>query len=223
MEKKAHVTYWSDFSCPFCYIGDARLKRVAKEEGIELDTEMKAFRLDPNAPAHAETDTVVRFAAKYGLSMDEARDRVGMISSLGKSEGIDFRYAETRFTATMDAHRLAKFAVTKGKGAEVIDGLFDAYFTKNLELADRRVLDDVARKAGLDVPEVNRMLDSDRFREDVLEDEREAHSMGIFAVPYFLIGRAPVSGAAPDSVFRNALRNAAGGDGPSCGPDGCRI
>ena len=129
------VVYWSDYSCPFCYIGEARLKKAAEEAGVNIVPEMKAFQLDPTAGLHAEGDTVTRFAKKYGLSMESAAHRIDMISEMGRGEGIDFRYATTLFTNTMDAHRLTKFAFYKGGpvlAEQIAEKLYAAYFTDNL-------------------------------------------------------------------------------------------
>ena len=129
------VVYWSDYSCPFCYIGEARLKKAAEEAGVNIVPEMKAFQLDPTAGLHAEGDTVTRFAKKYGLSMESAAHRIDMISEMGRDEGIDFRYATTLFTNTMDAHRLTKFAFYKGGpvlAEQIAEKLYAAYFTDNL-------------------------------------------------------------------------------------------
>ena len=225
MENKIDITYWSDFSCPYCYIGERRMRRALEAEGLEAEITMKAFRLDPSAGIHAESDTASRFARKYGLTLDQAKAQVGAISELGRAEGLDFRYASTLFTNTMDAHRLEKFAAARGKGEETAEALYDAYFCRNLELADRQVLLDAAEGCRLNRGEAARMLDSDEYVEDVLEDEREARSAGIFAVPVFFIGgTVQLSGAAPLASMRMALsRSAESGSGGMCGPEGCKL
>ena len=46
------ITYWSDFACPYCYIGEERLLKAIKRLGMEndIELEMKSYELDPNAP-----------------------------------------------------------------------------------------------------------------------------------------------------------------------------
>ncbi|MBQ6247414.1 MAG: DsbA family protein, partial [Kiritimatiellae bacterium] len=76
------IDYWSDYACPYCYIGEARLKKAAEETlpkgGWTL--RMHSFELDPSAPRKTETDTATRFAHKYGLSLDGAKARIEDIS-----------------------------------------------------------------------------------------------------------------------------------------------
>ena len=232
------IVYWSDYACPYCYIAEQRLKRVIKDLDAEdkIEMEMKSFQLDPEAKNEYVGSTVVRFARKYGLPMELAEKQIEQISQLGRDEGIDFRYADTRFTNTMDAHRLTKYAqIKKGhKFAEkLIESLFDAYFTKNLELSDKKVLKACGTASGLTEEEIDCVLNSEDYRDEVILDEREAMRYGISAVPFFVVGTAfTMPGAQPYEMMKNALKKAldeenaeikATGKGISCGPDGCRI
>lgn len=183
------IVYWSDYACPYCYIGETRLKKAIKELGLEneVEIETRAFELDPDAPKTVETITVDRFAMKYRLSKEEAQQQIDHISQLGIDEGIDFRYATTLYTNTRDAHRLTKLAQTKHDAAledRVSELLFDAYFTRNEKLADHDVLLRVAREAGLDETEAKNILESNQFDEEVRFDEREAMMRGVHGVPY---------------------------------------
>ena len=227
------VVYWSDYSCPFCYIGEARLKKAAEEAGVNIVPEMKAFQLDPTAGLHAEGDTVTRFAKKYGLSKENAASQIDHISQLGRDEDIDFRYATTLFTNTMDAHRLTKLAQSKSNALadKLSEKLYAAFFTKNLELTDRELLATIADECGLDNVEVEEVLNSDKYKDEVLLDEREAARYGIHAVPYFVInGRYAISGAQPTDVIKTALAKIQSEEktdqpteGAHCGPDGCHF
>ena len=90
--------------------------------------------------------------------------------------------------------------------------------------------------AGLDSDEVNAALDSRRYRDAVDDDIRQARSLGIQGVPFFVIENTwGVSGAQPSELFAQALEQAwresrplvdgAGrrGDTGACGPDGCAV
>ena len=198
---------------------------------------MKAFQLDPTAGEHAAGDTQTRFAKKYGISMQEAGETIEHISQMGRDEGIDFKYATTLFTNTMDAHRLTKLAQSKGDPAlveKVTEALFAAYFTDNKELADKVLLRQIGADCGLDGEEVERVLSSDKYEDEVVLDEREAARYGIHAVPFFLIGQYGISGAQSKDGLKAAIMKAMEESGDvktqenlqgslSCGPDGCRI
>ena len=228
------ITYWSDYACPYCYIGEARLKKAIEELGKtgEIKLEMKAFQLDPGAPDKSNGTTLDRFARKYGISKDQAAAQIENISKLGREEGIDFKYATTLFTNTMDAHRLTKFANTKSLSIadRLIEELFKAYFCDNLELADREVLIGAALHAGLDRSETEALLDSDRFFEEVRKDEMDAVRNEIHAVPFFVVGDYGIPGALGTEQMKEVIKKALKDEesrqilpGMSCGPDGCHI
>ncbi len=228
------ITYWSDYACPYCYIGETRLEKALEELGMkdQVTLEMKSFELDPGASREYTGTTVDRFAQKYGLDKKGAANQIEHISGLGREEGIDFRYADTRYTNTMDAHRLTKYVQLLGNKVlteQVIHDLFDAYFTKNQELTDREVLVHIGVKAGLRAGEVEALLDSNFFEANVRQDEMEAQRYGIHGVPFFVIDdKYSLSGAQPRELFVQALRRAAADgltdlslQGASCGINGC--
>ena len=227
------ITYWSDYACPYCYIGEKRLETAIDELGLkeDIDIEMRAFELDPNASYEVVSRTDERFAVKYGLTLNAARERIEGISLLGRREGIDFRYADTQYTNMLDAHRLTKLVASKGNKEntnKVIHLLFDAYFTKNLKLADRSVLLDFARQVGIDDNELNKTLDSDDFIDDVRFDENEAYKLGVHGVPYFVIDDKYVIGGCQtkEGIKQTILKgvdesNGSLEQGMTCGSNGC--
>ena len=234
------ITYWSDYACPYCYIGEARLEKaieeLAKENVInkeDIEIEMKAFELDPNASYEVVSRTDERFAKKYGMTLDGARRQIEHISMLGRGEGIEFNYIDTQYTNMLDAHRLTKLVASKGDKEntdKVIKLLFDAYFTKNLKLADRTVLTDIAKQVGIEENELNKMLASKDFIDDVRYDENEAYSLGVHGVPYFVIDDMYViSGCDSISGMKHTIKkslensNGTSGQGMTCGSDGCHF
>ncbi|MDE6716245.1 MAG: DsbA family oxidoreductase [Muribaculaceae bacterium] len=206
------IYLWSDFACPYCYIGETRLKRAIEDLGLQNDIEIhyRAFELDPTASKEVTTTTPERFAMKYRLSLDDAKKQIEQISQLGRELGIDFRYADTKYSNTLDAHRLMKLAEDKYDAATVErlnDKLFAAYFTENLVLANHDVLIAKAAEAGMDKEEVKQMLKSDKYYDDVRFDEREAAMRGVHGVPYIVFnGHFAVPGAMSIDGFKSALQ-----------------
>lgn len=230
------VVYWSDYACPYCYIGEARLKKAIQALSVPVEAEMKAFQLDPFAPRETAGDTQTRFAHKYGISFEAAGRQIEAISQMGRDEGLDFKYATTLFTNTMDAHRLTKLAQSKGDAEltdRLIEALFAAYFTDNKELANRDLLQYIGERAGLDAIEVRELLASNRFEAEVRQDEREAAELGVHGVPFFVVaGRDTISGAQSTegmkAVLTEALEEQRGSENAAesamvCGPEGCAI
>lgn len=235
------LTIWSDFACPYCYIGEKRLQQAIEELGLINDVEInfRAFELDPTASKEVVSDTPSRFAKKYGLSLEGAEAQIEQISQLGRELGIDFRYATTKYSNTFDAHRLMKLAEAKYDSETVgrlNEALFKAYFVENLVLADHKVLLDKALWVGMKEDEVKTMLESDLYADDVRFDEREARMRGVRGVPYIVFnGGYAVPGAMTVDGFKSALRremkkqekqneeNATTERPHQCGPNGCEL
>lgn len=223
------IKIWSDYACPFCYIGEKRLEKALSQLDGEFKIEFKSFELDSTASEKVTSSTVERFAKKYGMNIDDAAQRIEQISMMGRREGIDFKYISTRYTNTFDSLRLTKFAQEKGHD-EIIAKLFDTYFTKNLELADHEVLKKIAAECGLYENEVAEFLNSDKYAEEVRRDEYEAAVNGIHGVPYFVIAdKYALSGAQPADVIKQAIEDAVADEidekfsGMTCGVDGCKF
>ena len=223
------VTYWSDYACPFCYIGETVLKQAFRDlnTGGKLELVMKSFELDPAASREVVSATPERFAEKYGLTHEAALQRINAISAMGKSAGIDFRYASTRYTSTFDAHRLTKLAqdkYTNDIAEDLSTRLYAAYFTANLELSSPDVLMKAGIDSGMNREDINAVLSSDIYGAEVRQDEQEAYSRGIHAVPFFVVeGKYYISGAQSLEAMTETLRRGLGVQAMTCGADGCRI
>ena len=226
------IEYWSDFSCPFCYIAEARIKRAMREMGIEDQCRMdfRSFRLNPMAkqvPSHPIFDS---YAKRYGP--ESARMQIGRIEEMAAGEGLEFHYGTAWNSNTMDAHRLVKHAYTamgKASGDAFADRLYEAFFRENRVLADRSVLLSIAEEMGMDADDAQKVLDSDEYRDQVLADEAVAHSFGVTAVPFFAVNRKyGIPGAVDVDDFKRILQTALDeedadiSEGSACGPDGCR-
>lgn len=229
------VEIWSDYACPYCYIGKAHLDAAlaAFEHAADVEVVFRAFELDPTAGREVATTTQGRIEQKYGKSPAAATEMIEGIVAMAARAGIDMRYADVRYTNTFDAHRLTRFAAEKGVGAAMSARLFAAYFTDRLPLADHGALVDLAAEVGLDALEVREMLATDRYVQECRGDEAEAQRRGIRGVPQFLVdGELMLGGAQPVEALLRALRTAwekrhakgVGSDGvPLCGADGCAL
>ena len=197
------IIYWSDYACPYCYIGLTNLRQaiaaLSPPEPILL--EARAFELDPEAERTCTGSMLERFVGRYHMSWDDATRRIVGVCDLGTQAGLDLRYDEARYTNTFDAHRLTKLAQSKADPAlteRLSEGLFRAFFTELRELADPAVLTDVAVAAGLDGAEVRAMLDTEDRAEQVLREEEQAKRLKIATVPYFVLdGKYAIPGAVP--------------------------
>lgn len=235
------LTIWSDFACPYCYIGETRLQKAIEELGLKdnVQIDLRAFELDPSAPKEVVTTTPERFAMKYRLSLEGARKQIEQISDLGRELGIDFNYVTTKYSNTRDAHRLMKLAEAKydrDTVGRLNEALFKAYFVENLVLADHNVLLEKAVEAGMNEEDVKDVLSTEKYDDEVRFDEREALMRGVHGVPYVMFnGDFAVPGALTIEGFKSALQRELKKQDKKaseqteterphqCGPDGCEL
>lgn len=112
-------------------------------------------------------------------------------------------------TWSLPALEAAKCAAAQGEDAfeRVHFALFEAFFAKGRNIAARDELLEVVRDAGVDMGRLIQDLDGGRFREDVLQEYREAHERyGITAIPTVVFNdEVKVSGAVPRAEYEKVL------------------
>ena len=205
------VEIWSDVICPWCYVGkrnfDAALSGF--EYRGEVDVVWRAYELDPNAPPERSGSYIERISRKYGISPDDARQRMSRIVTLGAAAGIEFRFDELRAGNTFDAHRLLHLARSLGRQQELQERLFAATFSEGHPIGERETLVKLAADVGLAEADVQGMLESRDFADDVRADEVEALELGVSGVPFFAFDRRyAVAGAQAPAVLVEVLERA---------------
>jgi predicted DsbA family dithiol-disulfide isomerase len=205
------IEIWSDIVCPRCYLGKRRLEQAldAFDHRDEVDIVYRSFELDPSAPADATSPTVELLASKYGMTVKQAEDAQRQMEQRAAADGLTFRLDDLRRGNTRDAHRLLQLARVSGRQDELVERLHRAYFTEQDSVFDHAALRRLAIEAGLEPAEVDKVLATDQFSDEVTADEMTASSLGATGVPFFVIDRRyAVSGAQPADTLGMALERA---------------
>lgn len=192
------IEVWSDFACPWCALGFARLRaaRSRFEHGDEVRVVHRSYELDPGAPARRDLTMEQVLARKYGMAPEQARAGHARMVELGREDGVDFDFDRIQLGNTFDAHRLAQAARGQAGEEQLVQALFQAYFAEGRLLSDHDVLRELATGAGLDPGLVDRVLTGSLYTKEVRDDEAAALELGASGVPFFLIdGAWPIPGA----------------------------
>jgi predicted DsbA family dithiol-disulfide isomerase len=204
------VDVWSDVVCPWCYVGKARFEKALAgfPHRDEVEVTFRSFELDPDHPKNERETVLGMLTRKYGLSEADARQADERVAGLAQAEGLGFR-VDRPLGNTFDIHRVIHLGQAKGVQRELITAVNEAYFAQAREVFDPAVLTGVTAVAGLDPNAVAEVLDGDAYADAVREDEREAHTLGITGVPFFVLdGTLGVSGAQQTETFVSALNQA---------------
>lgn len=198
------VEIWSDYVCPFCYIGERKLALALEKTGMTAAAEIvfNAYELDPNARKSYVENINQLIAKKYGMSLEQAIAANNNIINAAREVDLDFNFDKLQPTNTFDAHRLSHYAKDQGKQQAYTEAVMKSYFTEGLNISDFDVLTAIAGEVGLDQVEVLRILESSAYEKEVRQDEKNARSRQIHGVPYFLFNETTaVSGAQPVDTF----------------------
>ena len=212
MSKTLTIDFVSDVSCPWCVIGLLSLEQALDRiEDVDAQLQFKPFELNPDMPP--EGQRLVDYAAqKYGSTPEQLGERRAMIRERAAKLGFTIALPpeEGRVYNTFDAHRLLHWAATKGRQRELKLALFEAYFSNGLNPSDHDVLVDAAETAGLDRLAAAAVLATDRYEQEVREEEEIWRAKGINSVPAIIInGRYLISGGQPPELFEQAIRKIA--------------
>jgi predicted DsbA family dithiol-disulfide isomerase len=174
-----------------------------------FDLTWRPFLLNPDMPrvGMARSDYIVR---KFG-GEDRARRLYNSISEIGRAEGVLFRFDRIRRTpSSVDAHRLVRWAASFGRGAEMVEALFSAYFTDGYDIGDMAVLLAIVVACGLDAQLARNFLQGAEHGDTVHADNLRAHRLGINGVPCFVVsGRHAIAGAQEPEVIERLFDVAA--------------
>ncbi len=119
------------------------------------------------------------------------------MKTLMEEEGLPFTSERGMTYNSRLAQELAKWAESKGKGYEIHDPIFRAYFVETKNIAEHEVLLDIASKIGLPLDEAEEVLLKRTFKEAVDKDWERCAALNVTAVPTFVVNGHGLVGAYP--------------------------
>nr|WP_321412307.1 DsbA family oxidoreductase [uncultured Carboxylicivirga sp.] len=235
MEHKSNmlIEVWSDYLCPWCYIGESNLENAIKESGINAKVVYKSFQSNPTLKG---AFTVSEIAQQSGFSLKQAQEKSKYIEKMAQASNVELHMDKVIMANTLDAHRLAFMAKQKGFGKEVSKCLFEASYLEAKNIADENVLADIGSEFGIEREEMLEMLRTDKFKEEIQYEIKEGLNNGLQGVPYFVINKKySLSGAQPKETFMDTFSEIIEKDGSytslinkseagySCDENGCHV
>ncbi len=202
------IEIWSDFACPFCYIGKRMLEKALEEfeDRDKINVVYRCFQLNPNGQKISGVSYAELIAKKYSMPLDEAKFTVEQMTQYAASVGLVFNLDSIIHANTMNAHRLTLYARRVDKEQKTAERLLKAYFTESLDISEPEVLVTLAEEVGLDKEKVREIFTSNFYTSEVLSDLKESAALGIHSVPYFVFDKKfTLSGAKPAREFLAVL------------------
>lgn len=211
MTATIRIDFVSDIACPWCAVGLGNLnKAMAALEGrAQFEVHFRAFELNPNMPKGGQ-EVIEHLTEKYGLSAAEVKENQARIRAKAVEAGFAFHpEGRKRVYNTFDAHRLLFWAAKEiglQQQALLKAELLTTYFCLAVDLDEKQNLLDAVIRAGLDPVRAAEVLDSNEFAQDVREEEKRYHDLGIHSVPSIILNeRYLIQGAQPPESFVGAF------------------
>jgi predicted DsbA family dithiol-disulfide isomerase len=203
---EVRITLFTDYICPFCYIGDLRLQRLREDYSVLVN--FRFLEIHPETPA-----TGMQVEA---LDYDESQwhDMMTGLAELAGQEGITLPPLR-RLVNSHAALLLAEAAKQAGRDTfyALNRSLFEAYFLDARDIADPAVLRDLANRTGIPVQLVEAAWSDDSYARTLRHNQQLALQAGVSGTPTFFIGQQRLVGAVPlDSLQAAAARSLAGRD-----------
>lgn len=202
------ITIWSDFVCPFCFIGESHLHDALKtfEHANEVDIEYKSFLLMPDAEYVPGQDYANTFSAMKGMPLEQAKQMLENVEQMANKSGVEINYDQAKLSSTYDAHRVFQYAKEQGKGNEFFHRFYVAHFTDGEVMSDVETIVRLAEEVGLDRDEVRKIVENKENTDKVQQDISESRAVGVQGVPFFVFdNKYAISGAQPVETFRQVL------------------
>lgn len=198
----------SDIVCPWCYIGEARLKKAMEQSAATYDFDITyhPFELNPHMPEEGK-EAVAYYSEKFGGDL-RMKQIFAQTAATAYTEGLELDLTkQTIAPNTFLAHRLVAYAKSKGMQLPVVHELFLAYFTQGKNMGDMGVLTEIASLLGMDKHEAETILKGNDFSDEVSQAQLHWRNMGISSVPSFIIQhKYLVQGAQPPESFLEVFR-----------------
>jgi len=155
-------------------------------------------------------EVIEHLTQKYGMSAQQVKENQVRIRDKAIEAGFVFHPEGRKWVYnTFDAHRLlfwaAKEVGLKQQALLKVE-LLKTYFCLAVDLDEQRNLLDAVIRAGLDPVRATQVLDNNEFAQDVRQEEKHYHSLGIHSVPAIILNEQYlIQGAQPPESFIGAF------------------
>jgi predicted DsbA family dithiol-disulfide isomerase len=198
------ITIYSDYVCPFCYLGRQSLKRYQDGRQEELDLDWRPFDLrshkrGPDGEIRDDVDDGKddQYYERARQNVRRLQERYGVEMALDIATDVDSLDAQVASFYVKEAH--------PDRWLDFDEAIFEALWTEGRDIGDADVLTDLAEDAGLDGDEIRDALGDEELRERLREQFEEAQRRGVTGVPTFAYDGYAARGAVPPEQLKRLV------------------
>jgi predicted DsbA family dithiol-disulfide isomerase len=195
------IVMFSDYICPFCYVGFETMRRLKSEFDFQL--EWRGFQIHPDWPAEGIPADKLREAGDAAARKATWERIIAMAGAVGFS-----MKPPAVLTNSRAALAATEFARESGRDEALEERIYRAYFNDGENIGDADVVARLAGEAGLDASEIADAIKSPKYEMRLKNNSLAANQRGVSGVPTFFIGEYPLVGAQSLDAMRSILKRA---------------
>ncbi|ELZ91095.1 DsbA family oxidoreductase [Haloferax sulfurifontis] len=192
-----HITVYSDYVCPFCYLGRESLRQYQATRDEELDIDWHPFDLRSHK---RRPDGSIDFSVDDGKDDDYYEQAKEGVRRLQDKYGVEMDLDIATDIDSLPA-QVASFHVKQhydnDTWLEFDVAIFDALWQGGEDIGNEDLLVELAEDAGVEGDEVRSALSDDALFAEVREQFAEAQRHGVTGVPTFAYDGYAARGAVP--------------------------
>ncbi|MGQ4556809.1 DsbA family protein [Halobellus sp. GM3] len=203
------ITVYSDYVCPFCYLGRQSLSTYQSERDAALEIDWRPFDLRsgkrrPDGTIDHDVDD-----GKDDAYFEQAKANV---RKLREQYGADEMDVEIATDVDSLPAQVVSVWVRETRGYDTWldfdERVFEALWHEGRDIGDADALVEIAEETGIDGDAVREVL-ADEDRRDALRSQfRDAQKRGITGVPTFVYDEHVARGAVPPEQLRRLVEGA---------------
>lgn len=208
---RIEIDVFSDIVCPWCWIGDTRLRKALAlkglSEGKDYIVRWNPFQLQPGRKDDGKS-LQEHLGEKYGH--ERVQGMLDHVETTACEDGLCIRFDSVKGAPnTRNGHRLLLWVGSRGgpeMAHQVSAKLFQGYFEKGWDLTDVTQLLSALEGTGFSRDEARAFLATEQGVDIVEASQAQAEEIGIQGVPFFIFNRKyAISGAQSLDVLGQVL------------------
>jgi predicted DsbA family dithiol-disulfide isomerase len=190
------IKIFLDTICGWCYIGHKRLfNAVAEFKDRKFEVEYAPFLLNPDMPLTGikRSDYLLM---KFG-GKENAQPMYDRMTKQAKTEDLNFKLNDIQITpSTILSHILIDLSKGMKEQNSIVENIFKTYFIDADNIGDPENLITIGVKNGLKKEIIKEAFESKKKKDEILEKNQLAYTMGITGVPLVMFnGQIALQGA----------------------------
>ena len=195
-----------DTTCPWCFIGKKRLELlIANEHNLNFEINWQPYILNPEILPKGMDSEENLYKNSGGKTKYQKSNNT--INQLAKNLNIEFNFSKIkRIPNTIDSHRMIKLASYQNMSTEMLESIFQNYFSMGNDIGNRSVLINIGTELGFARTKLKEYLNSDEDTSEILRQSQRIFHSGISGIPTFIFNEdLSISGIQDIRILRRLI------------------